>query len=105
MMEETLNDDVIFVMTVDGVHFRTRECRIDPNKNWYSHKFNGPGLSYELGIAIRKNQLCWINGPFQASFHDSKVFATNDGDVDDPVTKFRCGDGLKTQIPEGKRLI
>ena len=101
-LDDTLNDDAIFVLTVDGTHFRTRECRKEPNANWFSYKFHGPGLSYEFGIAIHKNQLCWINGPFRASSHDAVIFDSKEGDFDDPITKFRSPDGLASRIPEGK---
>jgi hypothetical protein len=50
-------DDAVFILSVDGVHCRTYECRKDPSSKWYSHKHNGPGLTYELAIAICSNQL------------------------------------------------
>eukprot|EP00934_Nitzschia_sp_Nitz4_P006303 Nitzschia sp. Nitz4//scaffold142_size57810//3059//4073//NITZ4_006490-RA/size57810-snap-gene-0.65-mRNA-1//-1//CDS//3329536373//6293//frame0 len=105
-LNETLEGEEIFVLTVDGVHFRTRECRIEPNKNWFSHKSHGPGfLSYELGIAIHDNKLCWINGLFRASVHDKTIFSSSEGDYDNAITKFRSPEGLQKQIPEGKRLL
>ena len=30
---------------------------------WYSHKFKGPGIRYEVGVAINGN-IVWINGGF-----------------------------------------
>lgn len=83
------NEDEVFLLSVDGVHCRIQEVRKDPGAKWYDHKSNGPGVAYELGIAIRSNRLVWINGPFPASRHD--------------ITTFR--DGLKDQIPDGKRAI
>ncbi|KAF0704056.1 hypothetical protein AaE_015128 [Aphanomyces astaci] len=29
---------------------------------WYSHKFHGPGLRYEIGLCIRTGQIVWVNG-------------------------------------------
>ena len=29
---------------------------------WWSHKFNGPGLRYEVGICIRTGDIVWANG-------------------------------------------
>ena len=46
---------------------------------------------YELGIAIHSNRLVWINGPFPASVPD--------------ITIYRKVDGLKSKIPERKRVI
>jgi hypothetical protein len=85
------DEDEIFVISVDGVHCRTAECRKHPSRKWYSHKFAGPGLAYELGIAIRRNQLVWMRGPFMASTHD--------------ITIFREEGGLMSKIPAGKRVI
>jgi DDE superfamily endonuclease len=85
--------DEIFIISVDGVHCRIQEVRKEPGAKWYSHKSNGPGLSYELGIAIKSNRLVWINGPFPASQHDITIFRGNDTP------------GLIDQIPNGKRAI
>jgi hypothetical protein len=85
----------IFIISVDGVHCRIQEVRKDPGAKWFSHKFNGPGLTYELGIAIRSNQLVWINGPFPASQHDITTFRNEN----DP------GNGLKSKIPDRQRAV
>ena len=37
----------------------------EASKDWYSHKYNGPGLRYEIGVSIRGGWIVWINGPFQ----------------------------------------
>lgn len=29
---------------------------------WWSHKFNGPGLRYEIGICIRTGDIVWAHG-------------------------------------------
>ena len=45
------------------------------SKKWFSHKFKGPGLRYEIAIAIRTGLIVWINGPFPCgSFPDLKIF-------------------------------
>ena len=42
---------------------------------WYSHKFNGPGLRYEVALAIRTGLIVWLNGPFPCgTFPDDKIF-------------------------------
>jgi hypothetical protein len=41
---------------------------------WSSHKFNGPGVKYEVGVSIRTGGIVWINGPFACSTNDSAVF-------------------------------
>ena len=60
-------------MSVDGTHFRIQEPTPFDTK-WFSHKFNGPGLSYEVGIAISTGDIVWFNGPFHASVNDRTIF-------------------------------
>ena len=52
-------------ITVDGTDFRIQEpSPFDPK--WYSHKFRGPGLRYEIGVCIKTGWIVWVNGPFPA---------------------------------------
>jgi hypothetical protein len=92
-------DDAVFVVSVDGVHCRTFEVRKDPSSQWYSHKHNGPGLTYELAIAIRSNNLVWINGPYKASTHDINMFR---GGTKGQTANQDC---LLYRIPAGKKAI
>ena len=66
--------DTSCVMTVDGT-----DCRIQEpttfNPIWYSHKFKGPGLRYEIAISIAKGHIVWVNGPYPCGSHpDVKIF-------------------------------
>ena len=69
------NLDEVFIISVDGIHCRIYEPRIEPSTKWFSHKFHGPGLVYELGIAIFHNQIVSIKGPFPASRNDWTIFS------------------------------
>ena len=52
-------------VSVDGMDFRMREPRpFDPR--WFSHKFNGPALRYEIAISISTGWIVWVMGPFPA---------------------------------------
>jgi hypothetical protein len=31
---------------------------------WFSHKFNGAGVRYELGVCIQTGNIVWVAGPF-----------------------------------------
>jgi hypothetical protein len=76
---------------VDTIHTRAEEFRCDPHSKWWSHKFNGPGVSFEvvtdpveghiryvhfasmyfiLQSTLTDYELRWINGPQPASIHD-----------------------------------
>lgn len=61
-------------MTIDGT-----DCPIEEpspfNRKWYSHKFEGAGLRYELGICIQTGDIVWINGAYPCgSWSDLKIF-------------------------------
>ena len=58
---------------IDCVDFRFQQIKIpNPkkpgkmmvNKALYSHKFNGPGLRYQVGLCLRTDDICNIEGPF-----------------------------------------
>jgi hypothetical protein len=59
-----MNDNgSICLVSVDGTDFRIFEqFPFDPK--WYSHKFNGPGIRYEVGICIQTGWIVWVNGPY-----------------------------------------
>jgi hypothetical protein len=61
-------------LTIDGTDFRIPE----PSSfwsGWFSHKFKGPGLRYEVGINIQNGWICWIKGPFAPGpWPDIKIF-------------------------------
>ena len=66
-------EEQIYLLTVDGVHFRIREPRRDPGKKWYSHKFHGAGVMYLVAIDIRKSRILWIDGP--VSFFEFRLYS------------------------------
>lgn len=50
-------------MSLDGVDFRILEpVPFDPR--WFSHKFRGPGLRYEVGLNIRNGNIVWAFGGY-----------------------------------------
>jgi hypothetical protein len=50
-------------ITIDGTDFRIREPH-PFSREWYGHKFNGPGVRYEIGIHIEFGWIVWVNGPY-----------------------------------------
>jgi hypothetical protein len=60
-------------VTLDGTDFRT--CETMPfNPKWYSHKFKGPALRYEIAVCIQTGWIVWIHGPFPpGKFPDIKI--------------------------------
>lgn len=49
--------------SVDGTDFRIEEPTPFDGK-WYSHKFKGPGVRYEVVIGIHNKYIVSINGPY-----------------------------------------
>jgi hypothetical protein len=67
-----------FPITVDCSHFVTFEIQTDPvapqDRRRYSHKSNGPAVSYEAALAIHESRIVSINGPFPAGVNDLTIF-------------------------------
>jgi len=80
-------------VTVDGVDFSMYEP--SPfNPKWLSHKFNGPGLRYEIGICIQTSWVVWINGPFPPSdYPDISIARDGINDELDPGEKYLADGG------------
>ena len=48
------------------------------SQKWWLHKFNGPGVRYEIALSIRTGLIVWINGPFPCgSYPDAIIFERN----------------------------
>ena len=59
------------LMTVDGTDFRIYE----QGPAFYSHKFKGSGLRYEVVLCILTGKIVWINGPFECGlWPDINIF-------------------------------
>lgn len=49
--------------SLDGVDFKILEPQ-PFNPLWFSHKFKGPGLRYEVGLNIRTGDMVWAFGGY-----------------------------------------
>jgi len=77
---------------VDGVHCPINEPQhetLSKNTKFYSHKFKGPALDYEIAIHLYENKVVWVNSPFNALKHDITIFRS----------------ALKGKIPKGKLVV
>ena len=75
--ESDSNDETIFIMTVDGIHCSIEEPSLklfSENRKFFSHKYHGAGLDYELGISIFQQKCVWVRGPYPAGTHDATIF-------------------------------
>ena len=46
----------------------------DRSAVWWSHKFNGPGVRYEVGTCIQTGEIVWFRGPFPCNISDREIF-------------------------------
>jgi len=61
-------------ITLDGTDFRIQQL-LPWSKKWYSHKFKGPGVRYEVALCIQTGDIVWINGPYPCgAWPDMKIF-------------------------------
>ncbi len=51
------------LISVNGTDFRIREPTVFSPK-WFSYKFKGGGLCYEVGLLLETGDIMWVNGPF-----------------------------------------
>ena len=80
------------LLTADGVDFEIRESypfNKETSKIWYSHKFKGPGLRYEVALCIKTGDIVWFNGPFPYGVPDLNIFRG----------------GLRIQLGPGEKVI
>ena len=80
-------------MTVDGTDYQIQEpypWQNERHRKFYSHKFKGAGLRYEIGVCIKTGHIVWYHGPFPCgAFPDIKIFRLK----------------LKTHLHLGERVI
>ncbi len=51
-------------VSIDEIDFRI--CEPTPfDSKWFSHKFRGPGLHYEIGICIPTGWIVWVKGLYE----------------------------------------
>ena len=76
-------------VTVDGTDFRIKEPT-PFSSSWYSHKFKGPGVRYEIGVCIATGWIVWANGPYRCGAY-----------ADETIARL----GLHTILEEGEHYI
>ena len=69
-------------------------------KKWYSHKFKGPGVRYEIGVAIKSGDIVWIAGPYPCGkYNDLMIFEEGLMHELDENERVECDDGYKSLDP------
>jgi hypothetical protein len=83
------------LVSVDGTDFDIYEpSPFSPE--WFSHKLNGAGLRYEIGICIQTGEPVWINGPFPCgSWPDLRIARNALVDALDPGEYYLADGGYR----------
>jgi hypothetical protein len=74
-------------VTADGTDFPILE-QFPFDVKWFSHKFNGPGVRYEVAISIQMGDIVWVHGPFPCGkwpdlqvARDALIYALDAGEM------------------------
>ena len=101
----------VCLVTVDGTDFRILEP-YPFNPKWYSHKFKGPGVRYEIAVCIKTGWIVWVNGPFPCgSFPDLEIaklglhYMLDDNEKYIADGGYRCAFEDRSRTPTGSWRI
>jgi hypothetical protein len=83
------------------VHIICYEFRCDPDTKWWSHKSNGPGVSFEVVTNPVDAHTRWVIGPEPASTHDLTFLC---GGKKGKETEWEKS-SLYFNLPKGLRLV
>eukprot|EP00559_Dactyliosolen_fragilissimus_P004548 CAMPEP_0184857772 /NCGR_PEP_ID=MMETSP0580-20130426/2924_1 /TAXON_ID=1118495 /ORGANISM="Dactyliosolen fragilissimus" /LENGTH=188 /DNA_ID=CAMNT_0027353561 /DNA_START=237 /DNA_END=803 /DNA_ORIENTATION=+ len=92
------------MVSVDGV-----DCRINGpspyheelSRQWYSYKFKGAGVRYEIAVSIKAGHIVWINGPYPCgSYPDTRIFKLGIMHYLDPGERVEADAGYKSLDPQ-----
>lgn len=96
LMPGNVTDDRVLIwLTVDGT-----DCRINEptpfSKKWYSVKFGGPAVKYEIGIDMAGN-ICWVSKLYRGGKSDLSIYQSPGGlrDHMPPNRLAQADDGYK----------
>ena len=88
------------LLSNDGVDFQVPEPQPFSKDN-FSHKFNGPGIRYEVALSIKSGDICWINGPFPpGKYNDLQIFRQGLRDKLMKNERVLCDSGYYGDDPE-----
>ena len=98
ILENRFQDDIgnDFLLSVDGTDFQVPFH----GRKWYSYKFNGSALRYDVALCIRTGWICWINGPFLPGiWNDLEIFRSELATCLEPNERVEADDGYEAEAP------
>ena len=87
------------LVSVDGTDCKI-PLQITNPKAFYSHKFKGSGLRYEVGVCIMTGHIVWVMGPFPCGdWPDINIFRYALKHRLDPFERVEADDGYVGEDP------
>lgn len=98
-----------FPLTVDGKdqqRWEVKHSKLNKDRRYYSHKFDGCALKWEIGVAVHIPQIVHLAGPFRGGKHDSSIYKGEEDECDKEL-RLKLGvlekyESLESKIPDGK---
>ncbi|KAL7537796.1 hypothetical protein ACHAWF_011304 [Thalassiosira exigua] len=90
-------------VSVDTTGMDVQELRLNPDTKCFNPKTHGTGFKYELALALRRDELAWMNGPVPAGLvQDGTLFCG--GNLNQPKQDWDKR-ALYFKLPPGKKAI
>jgi len=87
------------LVSVDCTDFEIEEPMVFW-KGWYSHKFHGPGLRYEIAVSLKRGDIVWVSGPHACGmWPDLKIFRSSLKTFLDPYERVEADNGYLGEDP------
>ena len=97
-------------ISVDGTDFVIQEPQ-PWDSRWYSHKHNGPGFRYEIGVLIQGCDIVWVSGPYPCGewpdlriARDALIYMLDEGEYAIGDSGYHDG-GNYFMTPTGKKNV
>ena len=86
------------LVSVDGTDFMIQK---EYGRKFFSHKFRGSGLRYEVALCILTGHIVWINGPYEPGiWNDIAVFRDSLMSHLGPGERVEADDGYVGEAPQ-----
>ena len=86
------------LVSIDGTDFRIQSGY---GRKFFSHKFKGSGLRYEVALCILTGHIVWINGPYEpGKWNDIAIFRNSLISFLGPHERVEADDGYVGEAPQ-----
>lgn len=72
--DDGTKDCLVYTGSLEFEAERLLRLDVDQRRNWYSHKFHGFGLKYEIASCIKTGDIVHFVGPFRCAIDDVTIY-------------------------------